>query len=155
LWEIARRTGNVALKVVIKDDIIVVLWLEFGEAKVLCKERHHFRRWPVIGQLHRLQVLVLQHGVKESAAKAVPLAAFMHIEIKGANWIDLKECVAHIRAVVGASSCGKKRRCNEEPFLANLQETQCRAATDEQVESLAQQMWRPRRHRFPQALSSS
>lgn len=79
----------------------------------------------------------------------------MHIEVKGANRIDLKQRIAHIGALLAAVSCGNEGCCNEETLLAYLQETQCRAATDEQVEPLAQQMWRPRRHRFAQTLGGS
>jgi len=151
-WDIARKTSQTKLKVVIENDVVVVLRPEFGEGEVLRKECHQLRRGPVIGKLSCLQVLAPQHGVKEFAAKATPLAAFMHIKVKRANRIDLNQRIAHIGTLLVATSGSNERCCNEEPFFAYLQEAQCRSATDQQIEPLAQKVWRPRCHRFAQTL---
>mmetsp|Transcript_102413 Transcript_102413/g.298637 ORF Transcript_102413/g.298637 Transcript_102413/m.298637 type:complete len:305 (-) Transcript_102413:123-1037(-) len=144
----ATRAGM--LEVLIKDDVVVVLRPEPGEAEVFRKEGLQLGRGPVVRELCCMQPLAAQHGVKELSAVATALATLMDVKIQGANGIDLAQVVADRGCSPPTSFCW--RRGHVETLSANLQEAQCCAPRGEHVDVLARQVRHPRGHWLSQSL---
>lgn len=86
-----RQQKRTALQKPPEHNKVVALVQQGQPGLVLLQKSHQFGRRSVIGKLHRVKLLVMQHPFKKESPNSAPLAALMHIKVQHTHWRGLPE----------------------------------------------------------------
>jgi len=131
-WCVPRTPSNIRLEDIVPKGIenheVVVLGLVLAEPMVLLQEGQQLRGRSVVAHLLGSDLFKLEHCAEELVTKAGTLALFVHVEVQGAQRLNL---ICQLAASEGS--------LNKKPLPANLQHSKSRFPLGEKVHTLISQ----------------